>query len=770
MTTVKSDDFAFFVEGGQELRVVEFAMTSEMSAPFSLDLVVHLRDAEAELAPEDLLGMRATLRIATMAEPAVRSVHGVVLEAEEIGESRQGVIYTLRVGPPLERGRFRSTSRVFVEKTTRQIVDSVLTRDPHLVPGAAGGTGDLQLADAFAPANELFEWRVQDTTRIDDVAARPLCVQYQETDLAFVSRLLEEEGIAYHFEHGRDAVVLVFSDADTGRTGLDPFKPLGPAIAGRELGALSLGGRMRPTKVQLTGFNWQKPRQDMTATAAGDGEELAIVAHPGTYPDAAEQGKPLAKAILERLQTEARYATAQGACRLLDAGTVFPLEHEADRYRGEYLVTRAVTKGRALGELPPGFVARPFPGEGAFHTHVECARRGRGGSAEETRFRPPRRVPKPRIQGSQTAIVTDDPDARGAEIHVGGPPGNENGCVRLRFHWDVETERHAKEPTSTWVRVSQALAGAGGGSVWHPRVGTEVIVDFLDGDPDRPIVVGRVYNGEQPPAALGKGAATVSTFKSLASPGGKVFNELAFDDTAGKEQLKLHAGKDWNSEVGNDRSESVGNNSHSAVNVNRNEGTGADRLTNVSGNNVEGVGGNESISVGGNQNLAIGGSQAHSVSGTRDLSVGGAHTVTTGPETKTVNGPQDISITAVKTEAIAAVYNLSVGALMTVDVGAALSVTAGASYTLSTPVATVVAPGYSVSCSSGVIHGADLQIVSDGPVLVQGGGDVTVTAGGTLTLSGASVLIKGGSVAIEGGAVTITGGSVDIAGGTVNVN
>ncbi len=760
-------DFAFFVEGRSPLSVVRFKLTDEMNVPYLLEIVVHLRDADTDLAPEDLLGQRATLRISTKTKPATRSLHGLVVEAEELGASTHGVLYKLQLAPPLERASLRSQSRVYVEKTTREIVEAVLGRDPMLTPGAAQHDPSLELLDDFAPANEHFEWRVADAARIDDGATRPYCVQYQESDLDFVGRLLEEEGIAYHFEHTRDAVVLVFSDADGGRRKLEPFDPVGPDQLGRELGTFSLGGRMRPKKVKLTGFNWQKPRQDMTTTADDGGGDQFVVAHPGNYPDAPEQGKPLAQAMLDRLQTEASYAVAEGSCRVLDVGAVFALEHARDRYCGEYLVTKAVTEGWATGELPPGYTDNHA--DKAFEVKIECARRGRGEQAEESRFRPARSTPKPRIVGSQTALVTDDPDTRGAEIHVGGPPGNENGCVRLKFHWDIESERHDKEPTSCWVRVSQALAGAGGGSVWHPRVGTEVIVDFLDGDPDRPIVVGRVYNGEQPPTALGKGAATVSIFKSLSSPGGAVHNEFGFDDTAGKEQVKLHAGKDWNSSAGNDRTESVGNNSSSSVSVNRTEDTGADRKTSVGGSNTETVTGDETISVTGSQNLTVSSSQTFAVSATRTLVVGGAHSVATGPEDYTVNGTQTVSVTAVKTEGIGAVYALTVGAAMSQNVGATLNISAGAAYSLSAPIVGIEAPVYTVKCSAGTIQGADLKVMGSGSVLVQGA-DVTVAASGALTLTGGTVSIKGGSVSIEGGSVKIAGGTTDITGGTVNVN
>ena len=593
-------------------------------------------------------------------------------------------------------------------------------------------------------------------------------MQYQESDLAFLQRLLEEEGVTYHFEHGADTVTLVLTDADAGRLRLDPFDALGPNTLDRHLDKWRLGGRLRPKQVKLTAFNWEKPTLDMTASVESSLGSGFVVRHPGRYSASPDQGKPLADVQLQQLRSEARYATAQGSCRLLDAGTVFAVEHPRTRYSGEYLVTKVEMQGRAEGELPPGYDAVAFSNDGPFHTRVECVRRG-SDNVEESQFRPVQRTACPRIHGSQTAIVTDDPDARGAEIHVGGPPGQENGCVRLKFHWDIETERHKKESTSCWVRVSQALAGAGGGAVWHPRVGTEVIVDFLDGDPDRPIVVGRVYNGQQPAAASGKGAATSSTFKSLSSPGGDVFNEFGFDDTAGKEQFKIHAGKDWNCNVGNDRNETIDNNSSSSVSVDRSEDTGGNRTTKIDGNNQESVSGDEETMVSGNQTIGVSSNQVISVSGTRDLAVGGSHTITTGPETKTVKGAQGVTVTSTKTENVSAVYGLTVGAAMNINVGAAMNVSAGATYGLSAPIATIAAPVYTVSCSAGTIQGADVKVIGSGTLVLQGA-DITIAAGGTLTLSGATVNIKGGTVNVEGGTTNVAGGTTNVTGGSVNVN
>jgi len=776
-------EFAFHWDGGKDdwnhLFVVRFDLDERVSGLFSARILLQSHGEDGDVDPYDLIGKLGTLRIATASTPAVRCVHGVVVRAEDRGPTRLGALVELTLMPPLARAMYRRRSRIFLEKTTREIVEAVLTGDPKMQSDDPKAEYPDHVLDSFAAPKENFTWRMKDPGRIEAAKARPYVVQYDESDFDFVSRLLEAEGISYHFEHTKDAVVLVMTDFDDGRARLDPFDPAAPNLAGRHLDRVRVGGRMRPTRVKLVEYNWQKPKLDMSAEAKGEGDDLFVQTYPGSYVDSPDLGAPLAKARLERLETESRFATASGSIRLLGAGSVFKLDHEVARFAGEYLVVQARAAGVSTGELTADADAHaPLPDGGSFHVEVELARRGSGDSVEESHYRPAMTTPWPRIFGTQTATVTDEPSTRGTEIHVGGPEGNENGCVRLRFHWDTETERQDKEPTSAWVRVSQVFAGAGGGAVFHPRVGTEVIVAFEEGDPDRPIVVGRVYNGIQPASALGKGAATVSTLKSLASPGGKVFNELQFNDTAGEEKVNLTAGKDWNSEVGNDRSEHVTNNSTSTVDVDRSEDTGANRSTHVGGNNEESVDGDEKMTIGGNQQLSVGASQKESIGASqtisvaadRALSVGAAHSVAVGAaETYAVSATQSVSVGASKTESVGAAYDLSVGAAMTTN--------AGAAHTINTPVATVNAPviahnGTNWTVSAGAtaaISTTELSAIAGGGALIQGA-TVTITSGGDLLISGGSIKIKGGDISLEAGSIKIAGGSVDITGSVVKVN
>lgn len=803
-----SHDFSFAFEGADapggpwnHLHVVRFRGHEEISTLYRYEITLFAKTPAPEVDPYDLIGKRATLRIASLTEPAFKVIHGVIAEAEELNPLPDGMLYEIVLVPPLVRARHRTRCRIFLEKTTREILDAVLQGD-SLLTRADGATAppDAGNADSFTPADEHFTWRLADPARIDDPAVRPYCVQYNESDLAFVSRLLEDEGIGYHIENGDGVSLLVLSDTDGGKARLDPFDPLGDA-EGRAVTSIKLGGRLRETKVRLHDYDWRKPALGLKAEAKGSADDLFEVHYPGNFShDAPGMGDPLAKVRLDRYHVEAEYAVARGRCRVLSAGSVFALEHMASRYDGEYLITRLEATGEhhgVVGALGAGDSATQRE---PYVVSFECARRGKGGSIAESRHRPPRSTHRPCILGSQTAFVTDEPSTRGTEIHVGGPEGAEIGCVRLKFHWDTDEDRIAKEPSSCWVRVSQTFAGLGEGGMWHPRVGVEVIVDHIDGDPDRPLVTGRVYNGRNRPAPPSAGAPTISGFKSFTSPGGDKFNELTFDDAKGKEQVSLHAAKDWNNEVGHDRSEHVANNSASTVDVDRTEATGANRSTTVTGNNTESISGDESVSVSGNQtesvsvnqSISVGADQSLNVSANRTVSVGADQSVSVGAnekvsiganrdvgvggnlaqsvsgnQTESVSGSKALGVSGSASEAVSGSRSVSVSGPMTHAVGGAVTLNSGASITQAAGVDFAATAG----SKAGVQAGSELKLVAGAQAILQGA-SVAVTASGELVLSGggSSIKISGAGVEINGGAIKIAGGTVDVTGGIVNIN
>jgi type VI secretion system secreted protein VgrG len=770
------------------LQVVRFHGREELSSLARYELTLLAKSPAPEVDPHALIGARATFRIATLTQPAYKLIHGILIEAEEIASAPDGMLYRVVLVPPLVRARHRTRCRIFLDKTTRQILETVLQGDPDLTlkNGATVEEDDGSCA-SFSPAEEKFCWRIADPARLDDLRVRPYCVQYNESDLAFVSRLLEDEGISYHFEHGPGLCLLVLSDTDQGKARLDPFDPLGES-EGRLLRAVKLGARLREKTVRLRDYDWRKPALDLLAETDKGAADLFEDHWPGRFSDAPGQGEPLAQARLDRYRVEAEYATAEGHCRLLSAGSVFALDHGKARYEGEYLVTKLDLRGEQQGMLSVHAEQGAVP----FVCSFECARRGHGSSTEESRYRPLRATPKPRIAGSQTAFVTADPNAKDAEIQVGGPEGAEVGCVRLRFHWDTENKRLDKEPSSCWVRVSQAFAGAGEGALFHPRVGVEVIVEHIDGDPDRPIVTGRVYNGRNRPPAPAAGAATVSIFKSFASPGAGVHNEFGFDDTAGSEQVKMHAGKDWNSTIGHDRSEKVANNSSSDVTVDRSESTGANRSTTVTGTNTESVDGDESVSIKSNQSISVSVDQSTEVGADQRLSVGANRLACVGAnQTVTIGANDSLSVAGNLSETVSGNASQSVSGNKTVGVSG------NSGETVSGSRSTIVSGTMSHSVSGtitrsgaadvkdtagadlGMMAGANFGVVAGGVVsLIAGseavlqGASVHVNAAGDIVLSagGSSIKIGGGGVTINGGPVKIAGSSVDITGGVVKIN
>src|SRR5271154_5429728 len=351
-------DFAFSWEHASSpdgpwahLQVVRFDGREELGALYRYELTLFVRMPAPEVDPHDLIGARATLRIATLTTPAYKLVHGVIVEAEEIGPVPEGMLYRAVLMPPMVRAKHRTRCRIFLEKTTRQIINAVLQGDPHLTLAPSGSTveDDVGLTSTFAPASETFCWRIEDPSRLDDPRVRPYCVQYNESDLAFVARLLEEEGITYHVENGAGTCLLVLSDTDQGKAKLDPFDPLGVHVRARHVVTVQLGARLREKKVKLGDYDWRKPKLDLAAVANGDRADFFESRWPGGYADAATMGEPLARARLDRYHVEAEYATFTGWCRMLSAGSVFRLEHDADRYEGEYLVTRIEVRGEQHG-------------------------------------------------------------------------------------------------------------------------------------------------------------------------------------------------------------------------------------------------------------------------------------------------------------------------------------------------------------------------------------------------------------------------------------
>ncbi len=360
---------------------------------------------------------------------------------------------------------------------------------------------------------------------------REYCVQYQETAFAFISRLLEEEGILYYFEHDSGTHTLVLSD-DSGTHAPCPNQP---GVYFKQVAAswrrddtiesCTLEQQLIPNEYATDDFNFETPETDLLQSAPGkEPGDFRIYEYPGKFENTGD-GEGLVNKRMESLEWSKKLLKGRGYCRGFASGYTFELEdHERTEVNGSYFLRTLSIQATQEG-YANSFEALPA----------------------DVPFRPPCRTPKPKIFGTQTAIVTGK---SGEEIWP-----DSYGRVKVQFHWDQQGQYD--ENSSCWVRVAQVWAGKTWGTLFTPRIGAEVVVSFLNGDPDRPLIVGTVYNADQTVPYPLPDNKTRSTIKTFSSKSGTAGNEIRFEDALNDEELYVHAQKDMNILVENDRSKEI---------------------------------------------------------------------------------------------------------------------------------------------------------------------------------------------------------------------
>ncbi len=505
--------------GDDEFAVLRFTGSERLSQPFWYDVSLFGKNLEVDF--EEMIGSDACLRIST--PEGERFVHGVVARWEEGSAGKIGTFYEATVVPRVWALRLRRDSRIFQNLATPDIVKEVLE-----VAGLSSDQFRFALQGSYKP--------------------RTYCVQYRESDLDFVSRLLEEEGMFYFFEQTEDGHVLVIGDSNDACVPVEgtdalAFREGDPGMLGREqVLRFAYSRRLATGAVSLRDFDFKKPSLNQTATEkeAEAKKEARFVAEdfPGEYPDPG-LGARLAKTRLEEGRAEAYLGVGETDCRRLSPGWRFTLEeHVNDELNREYLLVAA----RHRGVQPQGGHGGAG-GSVVYRCSFECI-------PSEVPYRAPRVTPRPRLDGLQTAVVVGP---KGEEIHC-----DEYGRVKVKFPWDRSGATDDK--ASCWIRTSQQWGGGGWGSMFIPRIGQEVVVEFLEGDPDRPLITGRLYNGASPVPYELPAQKIVTTMQSSSSPGGKGANELRLNDAAGAEELFTNASKDQNATIENDRTLKVGAN------------------------------------------------------------------------------------------------------------------------------------------------------------------------------------------------------------------
>jgi type VI secretion system secreted protein VgrG len=382
---------------------------------------------------------------------------------------------------------------------------------------------------------------------------RDYCVQYRETAFNFVSRLMEEEGIFYFFRHENGKHTLVLADQKGAYEDCRESRAryYGGALPGGQLTAWDHQYEFRPGKWAHTDYNFETPSTNLLASTdtvidLPGVSKFEVFDYPGRYGVKGD-GEAAVKVRMEEEEAAHDVVTAAGRYHTFTPGHKFTLERhevaaEADK---AYVITSIRHAASAAVDTDP---ERP----GEYSNTFTCI-------PAAVTFRPPRTTPKPVVRGPQTAVVVGPP---GQEIHT-----DKYGRIKVQFFWDREGKRD--ENSSCWVRVTEAWAGKGWGVVSTPRIGQEVVVDFLEGDPDRPLVTGRVYNAEQMPAYRLPDGKAITGMKSNSTPGGGGFNEICVDDSKGKERITIHAQYDLNTKVEHDQASLVLNNQALTVNADR---------------------------------------------------------------------------------------------------------------------------------------------------------------------------------------------------------
>lgn len=563
-------DFAFTVASvDTHFRVLSFRGREAVSEPFAFDIDLTVAAVEDRDLESEMLGQPASLFLRVPGlEPRV--VHGIVarVEAHDAFEQQRHVLRT-RLVPRLWLLRRRKTSRVFQDMTVPGIVRAVL--------GNAGVPHRSALVKSYRP--------------------RTYCVQYQETDLEFMDRLLADEGIFYHFAHGEKHEEVVLCDsphtyspiAGDGRLayryehGSDGMVPKEHQVT-----RFGLRRELKSDGVLERAYDFRRPTLDLRAevsvssTTAESGRVYEHRQREDEQPDVDERS---ARTRLEQARRRAAVARGRSACRRLSPCSRFTLaDHELEALNRSYALASVEHEGQASEVSKQG--------RSVYSNTFACV-------PDDVPLRP---LPPERQlrQIVETAMVVGPP---GEEIHV-----DEHGRVKVQFHWDLRGRRD--DHSSCWLRVMQPWAGQGFGAQFIPRVGTEVIVSFVAGDIDLPVILGCLYNAHSLPPFPLPGAKAATGIRTETTPGGGGHNELRFADDAGHEEVFLRAQRDLRQVVLHDREATVGGQDVLRVAKSRTVAVGGDEMVGVAGSEVIEIGGDIVLHVKGRSYVVVEGSSA----------------------------------------------------------------------------------------------------------------------------------------------------------------
>ncbi len=720
-----------------ELLFAYLSGSDYISTCFDLDLGLVSKDVT--ITAKKLLGQSVTVKIDTGGDP--RFINGLVSEFQFVTIADGYAQYQLKLRPWLWFLSNRSDCRIFQNLSVVEIVEKIFS--DH------GGKVEKRLQGSYDP--------------------RDYCVQYDETDLDFIQRLLEHEGIFYFFEHADGEHKLILTDANAKLKPVPGYESVSfqveAAAAFKEQDFLS---EWRPKASVLPGsyvhtdYDFEKPAADLMSKSVSPlghtldkGERYH---QPGSHLVLA-RGDKVAAIRREELQAQHVRIKTAGNARGLAPGCTFKLEEFPREAENEEYIVLNATYVMWDPQFRTDFVRN---GDG-FSSKLVVA-------PKSIAFRPPRTTHQQLMRGPQTATVV-------------GPAGQEiftdkYARVKVQFHWDRLGKKD--QNTSCFVRVSSVWAGAGWGFIQIPRIGQEVIVDFIEGDPDKPIITGRVYNAAQMPPYGLPANATQSGWKSNSSLGGGGFNELRFEDKKGSEEVYFQAEKDHNELVKNDEGrliqhdmqERVDNNSNQSIGVNRTEDVGNDKTTKVGHDRTVSIGNNDTETVGVDRSLSVGSNETISVGSNSTETIGIAHT-------QTVGAAQVITVGASRADTVGASETRTVGANQTQTVGSNRSVTVGSnqSHTVGGNDITEIGGNQNLKVGgnqgSEIGGGQSLKVAKDQATEIGGAQATKVAKDALHDITGSMAIKSGKSIIIEAAdSIVIKTGSASISmkkDGTINI-
>ncbi|WP_105461122.1 type VI secretion system tip protein VgrG [Escherichia coli] len=626
--SLKGLRFTLKVDGqnADTFAVVNFLLKQHLSFPFELN--VDVASKVFDLKANSLLEKKATLTI-WQGPKALRYVTGVIASFGMKENNNWQMQYRLRIQPPLWRSGLRKNFRIFQQQDIETISATLLDE------------------------NGVTDW---EPSLNSDHPNREFCVQYGETDLAFLSRLWAEEGIYFYDKlapNSQDQKLTLCDDA----AGLSPigtitFNPNTRTAADKEcINAFHYEANVRPSSILSKDYTFKTPGWEGKFTRQGENlnnqfEQYEIYDYPGRFKDE-QHGQDFTRYQMDGLRNDAETAGGVSNSPRLWPGVRFTLQnHPQKTLNQEWQVVNSILSGNQPQAL------QGSKGQGtSMHNQFTVI------PADRT-WRP-QPMMKPKVDGPQSAIVTGP---AGEEIFC-----DEHGRVRVKFHWDRTKTKD--ENNSCWVRVSQAWAGAGFGNLAIPRIDQEVIVDFLNGDPDQPIIMGRTYHQDnRSPGGL-PGTKTQMTIRSKTYKG-EGFNELRFEDATSNEQLYMHAQKDMVTEVLHGRTTTVDHDHTETVKNNQTVTVVVGQTVNV-GSKKEG-GHDQKVTVAHDQTVTVQNNQTLNVTEKREKNVGGDQKTTIiGEDNETVKKSQKVKVEEN--------YTLDVKKIITIKSGEKIELICGAS-------------------------------------------------------------------------------------------